>query len=141
MAPLLAAAIPAIIQKLLDKGGEVIDRVVPDKAAAEKAKQALAEKTQDQEFQLALQQIMVNMEEAKSPNVFTSGWRPACGWIGALALGYAAILEPLARFFALVIFDYKGAFPAVDTTITMQILFGILGLGAYRSYEKTRNGK
>lgn len=142
MAPLLAAVLPAIIQKFLDKGGEVIDRVIPDKAAAEKAKQALAEKTQDQDFTLALQQILVNLEEAKSPNWFVAGWRPACGWIGALSLGYAALLEPFARFIAKVAFDYQGAFPILDSTITMQILFGILGLGAYRSVEKIRkNGK
>jgi hypothetical protein len=30
----------------------------------------------------------------------------------------------------------KAIFPALDTTITMQILFGILGLGAFRSFDK-----
>lgn len=138
MAPLLAAALPAIIQKFLDKGGEVIDRVIPDKAAAEKAKQALAEKTQDQDFQLALQQILVNLEEAKSNNWFVAGWRPAVGWIGAFALAYAAILDPLIRFVAMAVFKYQGQFPVLDNTITMQILFGILGLGAYRTVEKVK---
>jgi hypothetical protein len=81
-------------------------------------------------------QIDVNKEEAKSASLFVAGWRPAVGWIGAFGLGYAAILEPIGRFVAQVVFGYSGAFPAVDTTITMQVLFGILGLGADRTAEK-----
>jgi hypothetical protein len=131
-------ALPALILPLLGIAEKIFDRVIPDKAAAEKAKLEMAVALQSQDFQLALEQIKVNVEEAKSANWFTSGWRPACGWIGALALGYAAVLEPIVRFIALVGFGYKGAFPVLDTTITMQILFGILGLGAYRSFEKVR---
>lgn len=134
MAPLLVAALPT----LLDGIKSVIDRVIPDKAAAEKAKQELESTESKAIFENALAQIAVNAEEAKSASVFVAGWRPACGWIGALGLGYAAILEPVARFIALVWFDYKGPFPVLDTSITMQILFGILGLGAYRTFEKTR---
>lgn len=118
--------------------GKVIDRVIPDKAAAEKAKAEFAAQAQTQDFQLALQQILVNMEEAKSDNWFVAGWRPAVGWIGAFGLGYAAIIEPLVRFIAKVGFGYAGTFPALDTGLTMQVLFGILGLGAYRAYEKVK---
>jgi hypothetical protein len=127
-----------LIGPLLALAGNIFDRVVPDKAAAEKAKLEMAAALQSQEFSLALEQIKVNAEEAKSTNWFVSGWRPACGWIGAFALGYAAIGEPFARFIATVAFDYKGAFPVLDSNITMQILFGILGLGAYRTVEKVK---
>ena len=130
--------LPAILLPLLGIAEKVIDRVIPDKAAAEKAKLEIAREIQSQDFQLALEQIKVNTEEAKSTNWFVAGWRPACGWIGALALGYAAILEPFVRFISKVGFGYAGAFPVLDTTITMQILFGILGLGAYRTAEKIR---
>src|SRR6185295_18643046 len=127
-----------ILGPLLDIAGKVIDRVIPDKAAAEKAKLEMAVQLQSQDFQLALEQTKVNAEEAKSASIFVSGWRPACGWIGAVGLGYAAIIEPVMRFVGTVFFQYGGIFPVLDTTITMQILFGILGLGAYRSFEKTR---
>jgi hypothetical protein len=131
-------ALPLILPAILGIADKIFDRVIPDKAAAEKAKLEFAAVAQSQEFSLALEQIKVNTEEAKSTNWFVAGWRPACGWIGALALGYAALLEPVARFVAKVAFDYEGEFPALDTTITMQILFGILGLGAYRSIEKVK---
>lgn len=127
-----------LIAPILGIVGQIFDRVVPDKAAAEKAKLEMEAALMSQEFSLALEQIKVNTEEAKSTYFFTAGWRPACGWIGAFALGYAAVIEPLARFIAKVGFDYAGQFPVLDTTITMQILFGILGLGAYRSYEKVK---
>ena len=68
--------------------------------------------------------------------VHAAGWRPCCGWIGGIALGYAAIIEPAARFIAAVAFHYTGAFPVIDNTITMQVLMGMLGLGAMRSYDK-----
>lgn len=81
-------------------------------------------------------QIGVNTEEAKSESVFVAGARPAIMWIGAFALAYASILEPLLRFTATVGFNYTGTYPEIDTNITMQVLFGILGLGAMRSFDK-----
>lgn len=132
--PFPLAAVPV----LADLAGKIFDRVIPDKAAAQKAKDEFAAQAQTQEFQLALQQILVNQEEAKSDNWFVAGWRPAVGWIGAFGLGYAAILEPLIRFVAVVCFGYQGKFPVLDTGLTMQVLFGILGLGAYRAYEKVK---
>ena len=49
------------------------------------------------------------------------------------------LVEPIMRFAAQVGFHYTGAFPVIDTALTMQVLFGILGLGALRSYDK-KNG-
>lgn len=83
-------------------------------------------------------QIAVNTEEAKSANLFVSGWRPFVGWACGFALCYVAILDPLARFIAGVIYGYTGKFPEIDTTITMQVLFGLLGLGGMRTYEKSK---
>lgn len=80
-------------------------------------------------------QMQINLEEAKSEHLFVAGWRPAVGWIGAASLGYAAILEPLMSWIA----RYNGAtvqFPTLNTDITMQVLFGILGLGVMRTVDK-----
>lgn len=100
-----------------------------------------------QEFCLAnsikvdLAQIDVNKEEAKSLNWFVAGWRPFVGWVCGAGLAYVAIVEPLARFLAQVMFGYSGEFPAIDTTLTMQVLIGILGLGALRSTEKIKDAE
>jgi hypothetical protein len=31
---------------------------------------------------------------------------------------------------------YNGTFPTIDSNLTMQVMLGMLGLGAMRSYEK-----
>jgi len=90
----------------------------------------------DNGIKVDLAQIEVNAEEAKSANLFVSGWRPFVGWICGSALAYAAIIEPSARFIAQVGFAYTGEFPAIDTTLTMQVLLGMLGMAGMRTYEK-----
>lgn len=87
---------------------------------------------------LQLAQIAVNQEEAKSTNWFVAGWRPFVGWICGVALAYVAVLEPMIRFVAQVGYGYRGAFPVIDTNLTMQVLLGMLGLAAARTFEKTR---
>ena len=100
----------------------------------------IQQKIMEIELQAAQGQMTINMEEAKSESLFVSGWRPAVGWIGAIALGYSAVIEPLMTWCA-VAYGLKVEFPVLDTTITMQILFGILGLGAFRSYDKAQKPK
>lgn len=90
-------------------------------------------------IKLDLAQIAVNQEQAKSADPFTSRPRPFIMWVCGIAFAYAAIIEPLMRFVAQVGFGYSGAFPAIDTNLTMQVMFGLLGLGALRSWDK-KNG-
>ena len=128
---------------VLDFGGKLIDRLWPDPEKRDAAKLELFKAQQAgelvglaQEFELAKAQIGVNQVEAASDNWFVAGWRPAVGWVCGSALAYSAIIEPIARFVATVGFGYSGTFPVIDTTITMQALFGLLGLGALRSVDK-----
>ncbi|MGZ8232484.1 MULTISPECIES: 3TM-type holin [Methylobacter] len=116
----------------------VVKRVWPDATEVEKAKLAQMTETLQAEWNNQLAQIEVNKIEAASTSLLVSGWRPAIGWVCAAGLAYAAILEPLARFAATVVFAYVGAFPVIDTEITLQILFALLGLGGMRTYEKAR---
>ena len=133
---------------LFEFGSKVLDKVFPDPVKAQEAKIELFKLQQSGELaQLAAEtdlgkaQIGVNSVEAASQSIFVAGWRPFIGWVGGFGLAYAAILEPFARFISTVAFSYTGAFPIIDTTITMQILIGILGLGAYRSYDKQSKAK
>ena len=81
-------------------------------------------------------QVEINKIEAASSSLFVSGGRPAVMWICAFALAYAAVIEPIARFIARVVFAYLGEFPAIDTNLTLQVLLGLLGLGTLRTAEK-----
>lgn len=90
------------------------------------------------QMQTLQMQVDVNKVEASSQSTFVAGWRPAVGWICGFGFGYVTIIDPMARFVARVMFGYGGDFPVIDTTITMQALFGILGLAAARSYDKKK---
>jgi len=78
----------------------------------------------------------VNKEEAKSEDKFVSRGRPFAIWVGGVGFAYVSIVEPLMRFIATVVYKYAGTFPEIDTTLTLQVLFGLLGLGALRSWDK-----
>jgi len=111
-----------------------VDKVWPDKTEIEKAQLAAA-------VAQVTGQLDINKEEAKSTNWFVAGWRPAVGWTCALGLLYVSLVEPLARFACMTWLDYKGPFPVIDTNLTMQVLLGMLGLGAMRTAEKVKGAE
>ena len=125
------------ISAALDIGGKLIDRLWPDPTQAAQAKLELLKLQQSGELAEITAQTDINKVEAASDSVLVAGWRPFCGWVGGCGLAYAAIVEPAARFTAMML-GYTGEFPAIDTTVTMQVLFGLLGLGAMRSYDKVK---
>lgn len=132
------------VTAVLDVGSKLIDRLWPDPAQRDAAKLEMLKMQQTGELaqltaetSLAKAQIDVNAAEAANPSVFVSGWRPFCGWVGGSALAYVSILEPVARF-AAMIYGYKGGFPVIDTAITLQVLAGMLGLSGMRSFEKAK---
>lgn len=133
------------ITALLSVGEAVINRIWPDATARGEQMIRLQEIAQrgdlallEAEVKALTGQLQINSEEAKHKSVFVAGWRPFCGWVGGVSFAYAAIIEPFMRFVASQN-GYGGEFPVLDTTLTMQILFGMLGLGVMRSFDK-RNG-
>ena len=139
---------PLFIVPILEIGKGIINRLFPDPAAAAAAQLELLKMQQNgdlaqlaSETDLAKLQIQTNVEEAKSTNWFVAGWRPFVGWTCGAGLAYVAVLEPLARFAAKVAFGYSGEFPSISTDITLQVLLGMLGLGAMRSVEKIKGGE
>lgn len=79
-------------------------------------------------------QTAINVEEAKSGNLFIAGWRPAIGWIGALALCYQYILYPLLLWLPI-----KDKPPApLDYTMLLTLITGMLGIAGLRSYDKVK---
>lgn len=107
----------------------------------DKAKLQLALREQELKLQSVFMeadkaQAEINKEEAKSANLFVAGWRPFIGWACGAALVYAALLEPMVQFIAVVGYHYAGAFPVLNTEIMLQVLLGMLGLAGMRSFEK-----
>ena len=125
---------------LIEVGARILDKIIPDKDARAKAQEELLKTANDQEFQLALAQIEVNKEEAKSESLFKSGWRPAIGWTCTLGLIYNFVLYP----FLLWLVAITGSTivpPPLISDILMELVFALLGLGGLRTYEKVKGIK
>ena len=126
------------ITAIVTVGSQLITRLFPDPAQAAAANLELTKMQMSGELAQITGQLDINKVEAASTSVFVSGWRPFVGWVCGLGLGYVAIVEPIARFIATMV-GYTGNFPSIDTTITMQVLMGMLGLAGMRSFDK-KNG-
>lgn len=118
-----------------------VNKIWPDKTEQEKGKLSLLTQELSQTFQLALEQIKTNIAEATSNSVFVAGWRPFVGWVCGGAFAYNYIAMP---FLVVILnaFSINVQMPALDIGELSTLLFGMLGLGAMRSYDKKQgNGK
>ncbi len=83
-------------------------------------------------------QAEINKAEATSPHAFAAMWRPAAGWVAVAGLAYDALLRPLLPWVVTVL----GRAPVPPLPELAEalwgLLFGMLGLGAMRSFDKVR---
>lgn len=128
---------------LLPVVGKLLDKVIPDADAANKAKAKLAEMAhdeniikQDADLQLALAQLAINQEEAKA-GPYRGGWRPFIGWVCGAAFAYNFVALPLLTWLA-TLASISVPPSAFDLTVMMPVLLGMLGLGGMRSFEKSK---
>lgn len=115
----------------------LLDKIIPDPTEKARLAHEIATLAERQAHEIAKSQIEVNRTEAASSSMFVAGWRPAVGWICAAGLGFNFICVPLGNF-ALSISGSVIAIPALDVSEMMPVLMGMLGLGAFRTFEKTR---
>jgi len=126
--------------------GTILDKLIPDKDAANKAKAELETLLATQELQVQLAQIQTNMAEAQSPHLWTSGWRPYIGWACGTAFVYAFIVKPMLMFAVFTWGDAEtakqvAALPELDLATMMPVLLGMLGLGGLRTWEKVKGAE
>lgn len=127
-----------------DLGKIAIEKLFPDKTKRAEEMRKLEEMRQNGDLaeinaysKLLMGQIEINKIEATG-TWFQSSWRPLVGYICAFSLAYSAILEPFMRFIATVYMDVVPEFPIIDTSITLQVLLGLLGLAGLRTREKEK---
>ncbi len=132
-----------MITDILSAGLKILDRVLPDPVERDKAKAKLLELEANAELEelkaeasLAAQQIAVNAVEAASLDPFVRRWRPAFGWLGVFAFGYAYIGQPLLTWASPAL--GIPAPPTIQTDDLMVLAGGLLGFGGYRTVEKIR---
>lgn len=127
----------ALIGALLPAVTGILDKLIPDAGARDKAKAeaeaallaALAKADADQ--------LAVNKAEAESGNWFASSWRPAVGWVCVLALGYQYLLRPIAPWCISVLGLSVPPLPPLDGTL-FELVCAMLGFGGLRTFEKLK---
>ena len=136
---------PVIVGPLVELIKTGIDRIWPDKGKQAKeraeAERVLKQLAIDAEEKIAAGlaqsdagQVEINKIEAASDSLFKSGWRPGAGWICVTGLGYTFLAQPLLVWMSSI--NGWPAPPPLDTADLFTLLMGLLGLGAYRTYEK-----
>ncbi len=126
-----------IIQKVLD--------YIPDPQKKAEAQAAAIKAANDHEKDILAilasvdtEQAKINAVEAASSDWFKSYARPAAMWISVLGLAWTVIPVIVGQFF--VWFGHDA--PVVvqlPSFVVNTLLYGLLGLGAYRSIDK-KNG-
>lgn len=123
---------------IAELGTAVINRIWPDANEREKAKLQLLMTELSAELEIRKAQLAINQAEATHPSVWVAGWRPAIGWIGVLTLFATYIGQPFAVWVCWVI-DPTLTPPRLETDrIMSEIIFGLLGIGGMRSFEKMK---
>jgi len=116
-----------------------LDKFFPDADTELKGKLTEAANQINNDYLLQIAQLDINKVEASNVNWFVAGPRPFILWVCGIAFLYSALLEPFLRFLCVVFYKYAGIFPIIDTNLTMQVMMGLLGLGAFRTIEKIKN--
>ena len=134
-----------MIGAILPVVGTLIDKLFPDKQAADEAKIKMMELAQkgelaqlDAQMQLAMGQIETNKIEAASTDPFRAGWRPMAGWACSLGLFYEFLLRPILPWLVGLTGAEVAPMPSVDIDQLMLLLGGLLGLGSLRSFERVK---
>jgi len=119
-----------MIASLLPVASKLLGKFIEDKDTKNKLAHEIATMAEKHAQALAMEQIKVNIEEAKG-NWFQSSWRPLIGWICGLSLAINYMVSPILAGFSIII-------PQADMSVMMPLLFGMLGIAGMRSYDKTK---
>ena len=115
----------------------LLDKFIEDKDQKAMLAHKIATMSEEHHQDLMKAQIEVNKVEAASSNLFVSGWRHFIGRTCGLGMFGNFITIPFSNF-VLALVGMDIVIPLVPLETMMPVLMGMLGLGAMRSFEKTR---
>jgi hypothetical protein len=133
----MAGPLLALLPTLLPALTEVLDRVIPDQAAAAKAKLEMEARLLEAATAQASQQTEINKIEAGHQSIFVSGWRPYIGWVCGMAIAWAFLVAPMLSWL-LPVMGVVAAVPPLQTEFLLELVFAMLGLGGLRTFEKLK---
>lgn len=138
---------PLMLGGIIDTVGRIADNLITtdkERLDAQIEIQKLGIEEQKIEAGLLSGQQEINKVEAASASVFVAGWRPAVGWVCVAALCYQFLLYP-SLVWGWAAMQAAGWVPVelnnppmLETDSLYVVLFGLLGIGSMRSFEKTK---
>ena len=128
----------SIIASLIGPVSGILDKFVEDKDQKAALAHEIATMSDNHAQQALLAQLEINKAEAASGSLFKGGWRPAVGWVCALAFAYHYLLQPLLIFILIASGVNLPELPEFEMGTLLTVLGGLLGIGGLRSYEKTK---
>ena len=127
----------SVVASLIGPVSGLLGKVIKDKDKAAALAHEISTLASKQALELAKGQMEINKVEAASTNLFVAGWRPFIGWTCGVGLFGNFITIPFSNF-VLALIEVDVVIPLVPLETMMPVLMGMLGLGAMRSFEKTR---
>lgn len=115
----------------------VLDKVIPDNNAKEKAKADIEKALIDNAAQINLAQAETNKIEANHRSVFIAGWRPFLGWVCGVGFAWIFVLNPILQW-GLALYGINAVLPQLQTDVLMELTIALLGLAGLRSWEKAK---
>jgi|TARA_B110000967_G_C18588937_1_gene413448 hypothetical protein len=128
----------SLIASLIGPVSGILDKVIPDSDMKAKLAHEIATMSDTHAQQALLAQLEINKAEAASGSLFKGGWRPAVGWICAIAFGYHFVLQPLLVFVLTASGVDLPDLPEFDMGTLLTVLGGMLGIGGLRTVEKAK---
>ena len=128
----------SLLNTLIAPATQLLDKFIEDKDQKNALAHELATMADKMANEQVLAQLEINKAEASSGSLFKGGWRPAVGWISAIAFAYHFVLQPIIIFVLTVVGVDIPTLPEFEMSTLLTVLGGLLGIGGLRSYEKTK---
>ena len=126
-----------VLNALIGPVTGLLDKFIEDKDQKAALAHEIATMSQKYAQEIAQGQMAINEVEAANSNLMVSGWRPFIGWTCGLGMFGNFITIPVSNF-VLALLELDIVIPLVPLETMMPVLMGMLGLGAMRTFEKTR---
>lgn len=128
----------SLISSLVAPVSGLLDKFIEDKDQRALLAHEIATLAEKQAQERMVEQVKTNQIEAAHQSMFVAGWRPAVGWVCALAMLLNFILIPFINL-GMDLAGLDIRLDLIEMETMMPVLLGMLGLGGMRSYEKARN--
>lgn len=136
---------PLAMSAVFELGKTLLARLLPDPAQKAEAEMKLLAMVQTGELAqleavraMNIAQIDVNKADAAGQSPMQRNWRPMIGWVCGFALAWDTIIKPMAVTVWIMTGHPAPVLPQLSSDQLYGLLFGILGLGGLRTYEKVK---